>query len=202
MASNYEKMIEKEETKREETERVKNKRQKEEDEIREFFSDRFTSAQESVGKNDATVSRETGVNQSMIGSYSKGKKAPSVYTAKYLAKYFGVSLDWLCGDDIDSRTELNSNDVWLNIPIAYALLAILNKFSPKIDIGDGINSPHVTLSFNYNKLYYLGDKTLKDFFKAYEPITILENSNCESDATANAVDTLLKDLAKTYKDIL
>lgn len=195
-------MIEKEEAQKEETERVKNKRQKEEDEIRTSFSKNFTSAIKSIEKNKATVSRETGVNESMIGSYSKGGKYPNVCTAKYLAKYFGVSLDWLCGDDIDSRTKLNSNDVWLNIPIAYALLAILNKFSPKIDIGDGINSPHITLSFNYNELYCLGDKTLKDFFKAYEPISILENSNYESDATANAVDTLLKDLANTYKDIL
>ncbi len=202
MASNYEKLKVRQEKQEAENAKVKNKRQEAEDNIRKKFSKRFISAQESVKKNNATISRETGVNESMIGKYGTGEKAPSLYTAKYLAKYFGVSLDWLCGDEIDLRTELNSNDVWLNIPIAYALLAILNKFNPKIDIGDGINSPHVTLSFNYNELYYLGDKTLKDFFKAYEPIKILENSNCESDATSNAIDTLLKDLAKTYKDIL
>ncbi len=189
----------KREEKRKRAEENKEVRIKKEDKIRETFAKRLFSARQSSGKNKSTISQDTGVGLSMLGSYESAEKTAGVATAKILADYLGVSLDWLCGEGPDKRTMLNVNDSWLDIPPFYALLVILNKYSPQITIGDGEKTPDVRLSFNLRSFGFPGEKPLVDFFKYYEQILQFEKSGLECGV---AIDVIIAELAKKYIDVL
>lgn len=173
----------------------KNIRAERENEVREIFAKRLTSARLASGKNKNTISQDTGVGLSMLGAYESAEKTAGVATAKVLADYLEVSLDWLCGENPDKRTLLNVNDPWLNIPPVYAMLAILNRYSPEIELGDGNGSPYVTLSFKCDKIYSPDGELLREFFNSFMPIYLLENSEVEC---AEAIEAIAVALTKKY----
>lgn len=198
MLSKEEKMGIREE-KRKRVEESKEIRLKKEEIIRGTFAKRLVSARQSSGKNKSTVSQDTGVGLSMLGSYESAEKTAGVATAKILADYFGVSLNWLCGEGPDKRTMLNADYAWADIPPLYAMLVILNKYSPQIKIGDGKKTPDVTLSFNLNFFGLGGEKPLADFLKYYEQIYQFERSGLDCGI---AIDVIIAELIKKYVDVL
>lgn len=44
------------------------------------------------------LSELCGLSHCMVSRYERGKRVPNIIDAKVLADFFGVSLDYLCGD--------------------------------------------------------------------------------------------------------
>ena len=57
------------------------------------------------------VSKETGVTQSTLSDWKKGRSTPKVSNLQKIADYFGVSLDYLAG-----RTERQEPWPWPDAP--------------------------------------------------------------------------------------
>lgn len=52
------------------------------------------------------VSKATGINQTFFSDWKRGKtKQPKVDKLQKIADYFGVSLDYLSGNDVETTTE-------------------------------------------------------------------------------------------------
>ena len=49
------------------------------------------------------LAKESGVSREMIGKYERGEAVPSLEAAKKIADAFGVSLDYLVGEGINSK---------------------------------------------------------------------------------------------------
>ena len=49
------------------------------------------------------LATKSGVSREMIGKYERGEAVPSIEAAKKIADAFGVSLDYLVGEGINSK---------------------------------------------------------------------------------------------------
>lgn len=165
--------------------------------IKKQFAKRLKSIRTKQDKNKTKVAFDNGINLSMISSYEGGTKVPGVTTAKILADYFGVSLDWLCGKEPDKDTLLHSDDPYSVIPLVYSFLSILNAYSPEIIIGDGEETPYVTLEFKCKRVDSLDGNTLKEFFSEYEAIRLLEKHDGDY---AEVIYQITLHLIEKYKD--
>ena len=61
------------------------------------FKDRLSALLESNGITAYQLSKETGLSNSLISSWRTGKSTPTVDKAAVVARYFGVSTDYLLG---------------------------------------------------------------------------------------------------------
>lgn len=46
-----------------------------------------------------TLGELVGLSKNIIGMYERGEKEPKLTTLKKLAGFFGVTVDYLCGND-------------------------------------------------------------------------------------------------------
>lgn len=69
-------------------------------------------------KNDiplGEVEEATGISKSLISRYETGKSEPGLTNLLILARYYGVSLDWLCGEeDIHNIKFITRMDAYKN----------------------------------------------------------------------------------------
>ena len=62
-----------------------------------------------AGKQQKDVANAIGITAAALSAYEKGKKQPSLDYAIRLAKYYGVSLDVLCGDGEPTEMPTSEN---------------------------------------------------------------------------------------------
>ncbi|MDE7194477.1 MAG: helix-turn-helix domain-containing protein [Oscillospiraceae bacterium] len=65
--------------------------------------ERFVELLQEQGVTAYRVSKETGVTQTTLSDWKTGRAAPKMATLQKIADYFGVTLDWLCGNS-DERS--------------------------------------------------------------------------------------------------
>ncbi len=171
--------------------KVLDEKAKKQEELRKCFAKRLKYACKDRNKTIYKIAQQTGLSSGLLGSYSEAKKSPSIYNAKIIADNLGVSLDWLCGDG-DSL----SVTPWSNYQIAVALLAILERFEPKIKISD--NKPDVLLSFSFENNFD-NKNVLRDFLKAYLSLNSTIN---ELDGTYEEFTDFYIKLLKKYENKL
>ena len=67
------------------------------------LSDRLSALRKEKGLTLRELAEQVGITAAALSSYEKGQKEPSLGYAKKLAQYYGVSLDYLCGDSSDEK---------------------------------------------------------------------------------------------------
>lgn len=104
----------------------------------QIFGERLKELKNKTDSTWEKVHEETGISKSTIYSYidKKQPKKPTLYNAKRLAKYFNVSLSYLCG-------ELDENNIY-DVSVIEAFFKVLNVCNPEINT----NSEYPTLVFN------------------------------------------------------
>lgn len=75
-------------------------------------AERLREAMDAVGKKQADLMRETGLDRGAISSYLSGRYEPKQVAIGKLAAALGVSEMWLCGYDVprDRTPEQKKND--------------------------------------------------------------------------------------------
>ncbi len=63
----------------------------------EIFIERLKELRENKNLSQSQLAKNTGLNQTTISSWEIGKRIPSAQAIIVLAKYFGVSADYLLG---------------------------------------------------------------------------------------------------------
>lgn len=71
--------------------------------IRKEFGGRLFSMTCSKGITQKELAKAVGVTESTLSSYKNGTKSPTLPVAAAIAKELGVSLDWLCGCNTESK---------------------------------------------------------------------------------------------------
>ena len=56
--------------------------------------EKFSELLEKTNKTAYLVSKETGIPQSVLSDWKRGRSTPKVYKLKILADYFGVSIEY------------------------------------------------------------------------------------------------------------
>lgn len=64
------------------------------------FSQRLKQARETKGLLQSKLVELTGISQTCLSKYETGKSLPNTLNLIILAESLGVSLDWLCGNDV------------------------------------------------------------------------------------------------------
>lgn len=72
----------------------------------------FEQLLQKYGVSSYKVAKETGVTQSTLSDWKRGRSTPKLENMKKLADYFGVSIDYLMTgkDDLEKEPKLNSKD--------------------------------------------------------------------------------------------
>lgn len=102
----------------------------------------FEKLMQNKGVSPYKVSKDTGVTQSTLSDWKRGRSTPKTDNMKKIADYFGVTVDYLVtGEetDIDKMSEIKSME---ELDLAKRLEAVIG------DINDKDTSP----------LYYKGEK--------------------------------------------
>lgn len=136
------------------------------DNVDYIFSQRLREARERQGLTAAELSRQSDVAVQSLSCYEstspKNRKEPKIGSAVKLAKALNVSLDWLCGMDL----EQNGNQFTNFKDIVKCMLTLCECFyRAKIHIPK--NKTYVEIAFF--------DGTLAHFFQEYDKMMSLLN---------------------------
>lgn len=113
---------------------------------------------------------------------------PSLDTTVKLAKELNVSVDWLLGLECP-----------YSVPAVEAMMIVLDSFSPDIKLGDGEDSPFLTLTFNENNADNNG-KEIKDFVEQYLFMKKVEIEGLQSKTdTTDIVNAIRNHLLDRYR---
>lgn len=66
---------------------------------KELFSRRLVQTCYDSGSSQARLAEATGIDPGILSRYMSGKKVPNLKTIYAIAKYLGVSIDYLVGND-------------------------------------------------------------------------------------------------------
>ncbi|MDW7672347.1 MAG: helix-turn-helix domain-containing protein [Bacillota bacterium] len=66
-----------------------------------LFAERLRKIRKEMGLTQEDLADGIGISTSTIISYEKGKTHPKYHRARRLEEYLGVSIDWLCGMDVE-----------------------------------------------------------------------------------------------------
>ena len=61
------------------------------------FTERLKELRQEKGLSQIQLAKETGISKSAIGFWETGERVPNAQAVVVLAKYFGVSADYLLG---------------------------------------------------------------------------------------------------------
>lgn len=75
--------------------------------------ERFVELLQEEGITAYRVSKETGVTQTTLSDWKTGRAIPKTATLQKIADYFGVTLDWLCGNSNTRSSYSNHTDIIL-----------------------------------------------------------------------------------------
>jgi len=70
-----------------------------------IFARRLKNLRDQHGLSTRALGEIVGTSNATISRYETGKRDPDMVIAQKLASYFNVSVEYLCGEDIDTRTE-------------------------------------------------------------------------------------------------
>lgn len=68
----------------------------------EIFAQRLKKLRTDRGLSTRALGEEIGTSNATISRYETGKRDPDLVLVHNIAKYFGVSIEYLCGEDINS----------------------------------------------------------------------------------------------------
>ena len=68
--------------------------------IMETFPKRITELRKSLKMTQREFAKELNITAASVSSYENGAKFPSIVTVYDIAQRFGVSIDWLCGNEV------------------------------------------------------------------------------------------------------
>lgn len=71
----------------------------------EIFARRLKKLREKHNLSTRALGELVGTSNATISRYETGKRDPDLATAYKLASYFNVSIEYLCGEDGDTKTE-------------------------------------------------------------------------------------------------
>ena len=60
----------------------------------------YEKLRDARGVTDYRVAKDTGLSSSTLADWKTGRHAPSLETLRKLAKYFGVTVDFLIGSEV------------------------------------------------------------------------------------------------------
>ncbi len=69
------------------------------------LSERLSALRKEKGLTLRELAEQVGITAAALSTYEKGQKEPSLGYAKKLAQYYGVSLDYLCGEEAVKSVE-------------------------------------------------------------------------------------------------
>lgn len=93
------------------------------EQIRKEFGGRLFALMCSKGITQKELAKAVGVTATTLSSYKSGAKSPTLPVAAAIAKELGVSLDWLCGWNTESK------------PITYSdVIRLLTKLDSDVNI--------------------------------------------------------------------
>lgn len=75
--------------------------------------ERFVELLQEKGITAYRVSKDTGVTQTTLSDWKTGRAVPRTATLQKIADYFGVTLDWLCGNSDKRSGYSNCPDIIL-----------------------------------------------------------------------------------------
>lgn len=71
----------------------------------QLFAQRLKNLRESRNLSTRILAETIGVSNATISRYETGKRDPDLLTAHKIAQYFGVTVEYLCGDNLDTRVD-------------------------------------------------------------------------------------------------
>lgn len=75
------------------------------------FSDRFKKLMDESGLTQTAAAKIFGVSQGAIFDYREGRSEPKSWPLLRMAKYFGVSVEWLMTGESDNKED-SATQVW------------------------------------------------------------------------------------------
>lgn len=94
-----------------------------------IFSQRLTQLRESRDLSKKELGSILHVSDSCISQYEKGKTAPGYDTLLSIARYFGVSVDYLLGND-DKNLPVQFNSIFCDSINYSTFISDCSKLSP------------------------------------------------------------------------
>lgn len=178
------------------------------EERKELLTQTFSQRMKEARKRNSNMIQEVlaeaiGSNTSHISNYEKGKNLPNLINAVVLAEKLNVSLDWLCELEIQNEQNITEKDkdkedrdFWHTVSVAQALLIVLNRFNPTINITDD-DYPNITLCFDKGLITRDNDR-LKKYLNLYKQIQELERDGGEF---AEAIDVIAEHLVNNFNTL-
>ena len=111
-----------------------------------MYKNRIKELRNLKGVSLRQLSQETGLDWSTICAIENGRRKLNMRFAEKLSEYFGVSIDFLLGKDIDSQI----NEFMTN------LLKVYNQYE------DGSNSRSSSLAYIMKAVYEMDEATLQE----------------------------------------
>jgi transcriptional regulator with XRE-family HTH domain len=71
----------------------------------EIFAQRLKKLREEHGLSTRALGEIIGTSNATISRYETGKRDPDLVLVHNIAQYFGVTIEYLCGQDVDSNEE-------------------------------------------------------------------------------------------------
>ena len=81
----------------------------------EIFAKRLKRLRKQHNLSTRALAEIIGTSNATISRYETGKRDPDLVIAHKLAKHFGVTIEYLCGDDVSTNTE-NMIDMYSTLP--------------------------------------------------------------------------------------
>jgi transcriptional regulator with XRE-family HTH domain len=69
----------------------------------EIFAQRLKKLREEHGLSTRALGEIIGTSNATISRYETGKRDPDLVLVHNIAQYFGVTIEYLCGQDVDSN---------------------------------------------------------------------------------------------------
>lgn len=73
--------------------------------IMEFFSQRLKNLRETKGISQRELAGRTGISYATISRYESKLREPDLIIAYKIATFFNVTVEYLCGEDIEANEE-------------------------------------------------------------------------------------------------
>ncbi len=156
--------------------------------IMNVFSDNLIELRKERRIKQEKLAEMADLSTTIISDYENRKKTPSIASAKKIADALGVTLDELCGSDIENQFKRKlDNEAVLTVLSALKILQAQVRVDKSIEL---ILDPKKDTA-DYSTSIIL------DFFKEYEIIQNFADSN----ATEDMVESLIDNLKEKFKDL-
>ncbi len=156
--------------------------------IMNVFSDNLIEFRRKRKIKQEKLAEMADLSTTIISEYENRRKTPSITSAKKIADALGVTLDELCGNDIENQFKRK-----LDNEAVLTVLGALNILQAQVRVDKSIE---LTFDSKKDSADY-STSIILDFFKEYEIIQNFANSG----ATEDMVESLIDNLKEKYKDL-